>query len=88
MHQTVLNISNYQNLCFRKSSALPTRSTEIPDQQTCVVSNPLDFAGANFEHLTNLCLILAHERSLIKGTLFQMVSLWKTLTVRCWVVFG
>ena len=75
VHQTVLNISNYQNLCFRKSSALPTRSTEIPDQQTCVVSNPLDFAGANFEHLSNLSLILAREKSYPRTTLSDGQSL-------------
>ena len=75
VHQTVLNISNYQNLCFRKSSALPTRSTEIPDQQTCVVSNPLDFAGANFEHLSNLSLILAREKSYPRTTFSDGQSL-------------
>lgn len=75
VHQTVLNISNYRNLCFRKSSALPIRSTEIPDQQACVVSNPLDFAGANFEHLSNLSLILAREKSYPRTTLSDGQSL-------------
>ena len=63
VHQTVLNISNYRNLCFRKSSALPTRRNEILSQQACVVSNPLDLAGAKFEHLSNLSFILAREKS-------------------------
>ena len=67
VHQTVLNISNYRNLCFRKSSALPTTSTDQP--ATCVVSNPLDLAGANFEHLSNLSLILAREKSYPSTTL-------------------
>ena len=69
VHQTVLNISNYRNLCFRRSSALPTRRNEIPSRQTCVVSNPLDLAGAKFEHLSNLSFILAREKSYPRTTL-------------------
>ena len=60
VHQTVLNISDYRNLCFRQPH--PTSNTKISDTQKCAVSNPLELAGDNFEHLSNLSLILAREK--------------------------
>ena len=60
VHQTVLNISDYRNLCFRQ--LLPTRNTKMSDKQKCVFSNPLELAGDNFEHSSNLSFILAREK--------------------------
>ena len=60
VHQAVLNISDYRNLCFRQPQA--TSNTKISDKQKCAVSNPLELAGDNFEHLISLSLILAREK--------------------------
>ena len=54
VHQTVVNISGYENLCFRQ---LPSSSTK----DDCVISSPLQLAGARFEHLSNLSSILDRE---------------------------
>ena len=64
VHQTVVNISDFKELCFRD---VPRNKTS--KERQCVISNPLEFAGANFEYLTNLSSILAHERITSKFTL-------------------
>ena len=64
VHQTVVSISHYKELCFRD---FPTNKTS--KDRPCVINNPLEFAGANFEYLTNLSSILAHERITSKLTL-------------------
>ncbi|XP_015775362.1 PREDICTED: phthiocerol/phenolphthiocerol synthesis polyketide synthase type I PpsD-like isoform X3 [Acropora digitifera] len=64
VHQTVVSISHYKELCFRY---FPTNNTS--KERPCVINNPLEFAGANFENLTNLSSILAHERITSKLTL-------------------
>ena len=59
VHQTVVNISDYRNLCFRQ--LLPKSNTDKPVKQECIISSPLELAGDNFEHLSNLSSILARE---------------------------
>ena len=59
VHQAVVNISDYRNLCFRQ--LLTKSNTETPAKQKCIISSPLELAGANFEHLSNLSSILARE---------------------------
>ena len=59
VHQTVANISGYKKLCFRQLSQQTT--SEKLAEQNCVISSPLELAGANFEHLNNLSTILARE---------------------------
>ena len=59
VHQTVVNITGYKQLCVRKVPMNRT-STGVVEQE-CVISSPLEFAGANFEHLSNLSSSLAHE---------------------------
>lgn len=64
VHQTVVSISDFKELCFRD---VPMNKTS--KERQCVINNPLEFAGANFEYLTNLSSILAHERITSKLTL-------------------
>ena len=59
VHQAVLNISGYKNLCFRQR--LPESISERRINQNCIISSPLELAGAHFEHLSNLSSILARE---------------------------
>ena len=64
VHQTVVNIPSFKELCFR--DVLTNKTTK---RRPCVIRNPLEFAGTNFEYLTNLSSILAHERITSKLTL-------------------
>ena len=64
VHQTVASIPDFKELCFRDVSINRTYK-----ERPCVISNPLVFAGANFEYLTNLSSILARERITSKLTL-------------------
>ena len=64
VYETVVSIPDFKELCFRD---VPTNRTY--KERPCVISSPLEFAGANFEHLTNLSSILAHERITSKLTL-------------------
>ena len=64
VHKTVVNISNFKELCFR--DVLTNKTTK---ERPCVIRNPLEFAGTNFQYLTNLSSILAHERITSKLTL-------------------
>ena len=73
VHQAVLNISDYRNLCFKQPQ--PTSNTKISNKQKCAVSNPLELAGDNFEHLSNLSLILAREKYYPKTILSDGQSL-------------
>ena len=59
VHQTVVNISGYKKLCSRHLS--PQTTPETLAVQNCVISSPLELAGVNFEHLSNLSTILARE---------------------------
>ena len=59
MHQAFLNISGYKKLCFRQ---LQNITGKVP-KEGCVISSPMELAGANFEHLTNLSSILALQRT-------------------------
>ena len=59
VHRKAVNISGYNNICFRQ--LLPKGTTENLTKRKCVISSPLELAGTNFEHLTNLSSILAHE---------------------------
>ena len=59
MHQAFVNISGYNKLCFRQ---LQNITGKVP-KEGCVISSPLELAGANFEHLTNLSSILALQRT-------------------------
>ena len=59
VHQTVLNNSDYQSLCFRGPPS--NASTKTQDKGNCIVSSPLELAGSNFEHLRNLPSILVRE---------------------------
>ena len=59
VHQTVVNISGYKKLCLRHLS--PQTTPETLAEQNCVISSPLELAGVNFEHLSNLSTILARE---------------------------
>ena len=56
VHRNVVNISGYKNLCFTQ-----LLSKSAAENQTCVISSPLELAGINFEHLKNLSSILARE---------------------------
>ena len=49
VHQTVVNISGYENLCFKR--LLPESINETRVKQKFVISSPLELAGARFEHL-------------------------------------
>ena len=64
VHQTFVSISDFKELCFRD-----VHTNRTSKERSCVISNPLEFAGANFEYLTNLSFILAHERITSKLTL-------------------
>ena len=59
MHQAFVNISGYKKLCFRQ---LQNITGKVP-KEGCVISSPLELAGANFEHLTNLSSILTLQRT-------------------------
>ena len=67
VQQTVENTSGYKNLCFRQM--LPESATKKLTKQNCVISSPLELAGANFEHLSNLSSIIAREWTNPKKTL-------------------
>lgn len=57
VHQTIVSISDFKELCFRD---VPKNTTA--KERPCIISNPLEFAGTNFEYLTNFSSILAYER--------------------------
>ena len=59
VHQAVLNISGYKKLCFRPR--VPESINERRINQNCIISSPLELAGAHFEHLSNLPSTLARE---------------------------
>ena len=73
MHQTVLNNSDYQRLCFRGPPS--NASTKTQDKGSCIVSSPLDLAGSNFEHLRNLPSILVREWNNLRTILSDGQSL-------------
>ena len=55
VHQTIENISGYSEICSRQ--LLPDKPAE-PD---CIISSPLELAGAQFENLGDLSSILVGE---------------------------
>ena len=59
VHQTIVNINGFQKLCFKQPSR--RNNVENPAIEDCVIMSPLEFAGTNFEHLSNLTSILARE---------------------------
>ncbi|KAJ7385706.1 hypothetical protein OS493_013735 [Desmophyllum pertusum] len=58
VHQAIVNISGYGEIC---SKQLPSNTRQKRVKQECVVSSPLELAGTNFEHLSNLSSILGRE---------------------------
>ena len=58
VHQMVVNTSGYKNLCLRQ--LFPKREAEKAGYD-CIISSPLELAGARYEHLENLSSILARE---------------------------
>ena len=58
IHQTIVNISGYGEICFRQ--LLPD-TQQKPSKHGCIISSPLELAGAQFEDLKNLSSILASE---------------------------
>ena len=59
VHQIAVKISGYENLCFKR--LLPESINETRVKQKCVISSPLELAGARFDHLSNLSSILTRE---------------------------
>ena len=59
VHQTVVNISLYKNICFRKLHSDNTIQSFV--KHDCFISSPLELAGADFKLLSNLPSILARE---------------------------
>ena len=59
LHQLVLNISGYEDVCLRKM--LPKSTAEKSANDNCIVSSPLELGGAHFENLSNLPSILARQ---------------------------
>ena len=58
VHQTIVNISGYSEICFRQSFS---NTTEKHDKEDCVISSPLVLAGTHFKDLRNFSSILRHE---------------------------
>ena len=58
VHKTIVNISGYDEICFRQ---LPPNTQQKPSKHGCIISSPLELAGAQFEDLKNLSSILASE---------------------------
>ena len=58
VHQTIVNISAYGEICFRQ---LLSNTQQKPSKRGCIISSPLELAGAQFEDLKNLSSILASE---------------------------
>ncbi|KAL9968892.1 hypothetical protein ACROYT_G021036 [Oculina patagonica] len=58
VHQTVVNITGYSEICSRK--LLPETQQKL-SKHDCIISSPLELAGTQFENLSNLSSILAHE---------------------------
>ncbi len=58
VHQTITNISGYSEICSRK---LLSKSQNKPAKHDCIISSPLELAGAQFENLSNLSPILVRE---------------------------
>ena len=59
IHQVVLNISDYEDLCLRQ--LLPKSTAEKSADDNCIISSPLELGGAHFENLSDLPSILARE---------------------------
>ena len=55
VHQTIENISGYSEICSRQ--LLPDK----PAESDCIISSPLELAGAQFENLADLSSILVGE---------------------------
>ena len=58
LHQTIVNISGYSEICSRQW--LPDIQQK-PSKRDCIISSPLELAGAQFKDLKNLSSILARE---------------------------
>ena len=58
VNQTIVNISGYDEICFRQ---LLSNTQQKPSKPGCIISSPLELAGAQFEDLKNLSSILAIE---------------------------
>ena len=58
VHQAVVNLSGYIEICFRKR--LPKTKDKLV-KEDCVLSSPLELAGDKFEKFNNISSILVHE---------------------------
>ena len=58
VHQTIVNISGYNEICSRQ---LFSDIQQKPSKHDCIISSPLELAGAQFKDLKNLATILARE---------------------------
>ena len=52
VHQAVLNISGFKNICFRQPP--PEGTTEKLVKQSCVISSPFEVAGTHFSNLSSI----------------------------------
>ena len=83
VHQTIVNISGYGEICFRQ---LHPSTQQKPSKHGCIISSPLELAGAQFENLKKLPSILASE---LPNSTF-ILSTDKPSIIRsgkCWVIF-
>ncbi|XP_078372526.1 mycocerosic acid synthase-like isoform X4 [Oculina patagonica] len=58
VHQSIINISGYSEMCYRQ---LLPETQHKPVKHDCIISSPLELSGTQFESLSNLSSILAHE---------------------------
>ena len=58
VHQTIVNMDGYSEICSRQ---LLSNTQQKPSKHGCIISSPLELAGAHFEDLKNLSSILVRE---------------------------
>ena len=58
VHQAVLNISGYKELCFKR---IPSKKGISITKQECVISGPFELTGGRFENLSHVSSILYRE---------------------------